>query len=92
MYNIASSGFYTQYTCICKSSDAFAFMRYLTISVWPLSDANVKALDPYWNEKTNMELFHVTAYVSTKEHSWWHIYNNILGNISKLDVMHNMAS
>ena len=69
MYNIASSGFYTQYTCICKSSDAFASMRYLTISVWPLPDANVKALDPYWNEKTNMELFHVTTFVWPKEHS-----------------------
>ena len=35
MYNIASSGFYAQYTCVCKSSDAFVLMRYLTISVWP---------------------------------------------------------
>ena len=34
-YNIASSGFNAQYTCFCKSSDAFASMRYLTISVWP---------------------------------------------------------
>ena len=75
MYNIhvASSGFYAQYTCFCKSSDAFASMRYLTISVRPLHDAIIKALHPSWNEKTNMELFHVTTYVSTKEH--------ILGNL-----------
>ena len=42
----AQSGFYAQYTCVCKSSDAFASMRYLTISVWPLCNANIKALHP----------------------------------------------
>ena len=64
MYNIlSSSGFHAHYTCICKSSDAFASIRYLTISVWPFSDDNINALDPSFNEKTNMELFHVTTFV-----------------------------
>ena len=75
-YNIASSGFYAQYTFCCKSSDAFASMRYLTISVWPLPDANIKALHPSWNEKANMELVYITTYVSTKAHSLYHIYYN----------------
>ena len=32
-------------------------MRYLTISVWLLRDANIKALHPSLKEKSNMELF-----------------------------------
>ena len=47
-------------------------MRYLTISVWPLRDANIKELHPSWKKKKNMKLFNAISYVSSTEYSWYH--------------------
>ena len=37
-------------------------MRYLTISVWPLCDANIKALHPSWNEKNKNKTWNYSCH------------------------------
>ena len=49
------------FTSLSKSSDTFAWVRCLTISVWSFWHAKTTALKSLWNIKTmNMELFYNT--------------------------------
>ena len=72
MYNVASSEFYAQYIFFFKSSDAFASMRYLAISVQPQSDANIKALHPSWNVKQTWNYF-MSLLMSQQKNSFGNI-------------------